>query len=179
MRALRRPRTGADLAVGALLALLTALLFAPAFLAAGSEFDEGILVAFPTRILQGDLPYRDFETFYGPAQPFVTAAAFRVFGSTLGAERAVGFCFRLVLVVALYCLLLPWGRIAAFAGGILGACVVAAGGVTFDSDLAAQALGLVALALAWRSLRREGPPPRRGRVRRWARRALQAGYGVG
>jgi hypothetical protein len=155
MHALRRAGTGADLGVGALLALLTALLLAPAFVAADSEFDEGILVAFPTRVLQGDLPYRDFETFYGPAQPYVTAAVFHVFGSRLGAERAVGFAVRLLLVVALYRLLLPWGRVAAFAGGILGACVAAAGGVTFDSDLAAQALGLVALALAWRSLRRD------------------------
>lgn len=48
MHALRRAVIAGDLAVGALLALLTALLFAPAFVAAGSEFDEGILVAFPT-----------------------------------------------------------------------------------------------------------------------------------
>src|SRR5437763_14433106 len=151
MRALRRPRTGADLAVGALLALLTALLFAPAFLAAGSEFDEGILVAFPTRVLQGDLPYRDFEAFYGPAEPFVAAAAFRVFGSTLGAERAIGFAFRLLAVLAAFALLLPWGRTAAFAGGIVAACVAAAGGVTFGSDIAAQALASAGLRLAWRA----------------------------
>lgn len=153
MHALRRARIGTDVVVGVLLALLTALLFAPAFVAAGSEFDEGILVAFPTRVLQGDLPYRDFETFYGPGEPFLLAAVFRVFGSTLGAERAVGFAFRLLVVVVLYWLLLPWGRVAAFVGGILGACVTAAGGVTFGTDLAAQTLGLVALALAWRSLR--------------------------
>jgi hypothetical protein len=149
-----RARIGTDLAVGALVALLVALLLAPAFVAAGSEFDEGILVAFPTRVLQGDLPYRDFETFYGPAQPFVTAAAFHVFGSTLEAERALGFSFRLLVVLALFWLLLPWGRVSAFVGGILGACVAAAGGVTFDNHLAAQALGLVALALAWRTFRR-------------------------
>ena len=51
--------------LGAALALATAALLAPSFRAAGSPFDEGILVSFPTRVLAGDIPYRDFETFYG------------------------------------------------------------------------------------------------------------------
>src|SRR5439155_15867250 len=55
---------------------------------------------------------------------------------------------------ALYWLLLPWGRVVAFAGGVLGSCVAAAGGVTFESEIAAQVLALVALALAWQGLRR-------------------------
>ncbi|HEX6702435.1 MAG TPA: hypothetical protein VF101_17030 [Gaiellaceae bacterium] len=151
MRPALRARIGSNVAVGTLLGVLTALLFAPAFAGAGSEFDEGILVAFPTRVLQGDLPYRDFETFYGPAEPFVAAAVFRVFGSTLGAERAIGFAFRLLAVLAAFALLLPWGRTASFAGGIVAACVAAAGGVTFGSDIAAQALAIAAVALAWRA----------------------------
>jgi hypothetical protein len=153
-----RARISGDLLVGGALVLLAALLFAPAFVAAGSEFDEGVAVAFPTRVLQGDLPYRDFETFYGPGGPFLVAAVFRLFGSTLGAERATSLCFRLLVVVALYWLLRPWGEATAFAGGILAASVVAAGGLVFDSELAAQAFGLVALALTWRSVRRSDAP---------------------
>ena len=48
MRAALRPPLGTDVLVGGLLAVLAGLLLAPAFVAAGSEFDEGILVAFPT-----------------------------------------------------------------------------------------------------------------------------------
>jgi hypothetical protein len=150
MYGLRPPNGNAF--VASVLVLLSAVLFAPAFVAAGSEFDEGILVTFPVRVLHGDLPYRDFETFYGPAQPFLTAGVFDVFGSTLGTERAISFCFRLLLVIGAYVVLLPFGRAAAFAGGFLAAIVLAAGGVTFDSEVAAQALGSVALTFAWQSL---------------------------
>src|ERR671922_687876 len=87
--------------LGTALTLATAALMAPSFRAAGSPFDEGILVSFPTRVLAGDLPYRDFETFYGPGDPYLVAGLFRVFGASLGAERAVGFVFRLLLVVVL------------------------------------------------------------------------------
>jgi hypothetical protein len=55
--------------LGAALTLATAALLAPSFPAAGSPFDGGILVGFPTRVLAGDVPYRDFETFYGPGEP--------------------------------------------------------------------------------------------------------------
>jgi hypothetical protein len=159
--------------VGALLVLLTALLFAPGFRAPGPEFDEGILVTFPTCVLHGDLPYRDFETFYGPAEPFVAAAVFRVFGASLSAERALGFAFRLMLVVAVYVLLLHWGRGAAFIGGIVAGVVVAADGVMFRSDFAAQALAISALALAQRLV-----PKGRGSPRGSARAGPASGLRV-
>jgi hypothetical protein len=131
--------------LGAALALATAALMAPSFRAAGSPFDEGILVSFPTRALAGDLPYRDFETFYGPGEPYLVAGLFRVFGASLGAERAVGFAFRLLLVVALYVLLGRLGELPALAGGVLAACLVAADGVNADNHV--TALALTALAL--------------------------------
>ena len=131
--------------LGAVLALATAALLAPSFLAAGSPFDEGILVSFPTRVLAGDVPYRDFETFYGPGEPYLVAGLFRVFGAGLGVERAVGFAFRLLLVVALFVCLRRFGELPALAGGVLAACLVAADGVNADNHVTALALSVVAL----------------------------------
>ena len=34
----------------------------------------------PVRVLQGAVPYRDFELFYGPANTYVVAGAFELFG---------------------------------------------------------------------------------------------------
>jgi hypothetical protein len=131
--------------LGTALTLATAALMAPSFQAAGSPFDEGILVSFPTRVLAGDLPYRDFETFYGPGDPYLVAGLFRVFGASLGAERAVGFVFRLLLVVVLYVLVRRFGELPALAGGVLAACLVAADGVNANNHVAALALTVVAL----------------------------------
>jgi hypothetical protein len=36
--------------------------------------DEGILLVYPDRILAGDVPLRDFETFYGPTGFYLIAA---------------------------------------------------------------------------------------------------------
>lgn len=139
-----------DVAWGAVLGLLAALVIAPGFVAAGSEFDEGILVTFPTRVLAGQLPYRDFESFYGPANAYLVAGVFKVFGSSLGAERAVGFAFRVVIVLALYWVLLPFGRRAAFAGGVITTLIMVATGILLDSYAAAVALAVLAIGVAYR-----------------------------
>jgi hypothetical protein len=138
--------------LGAALALATAALIAPSFRAAGSPFDEGILVSFPTRVLAGDVPYRDFETFYGPGEPYLVAGLFRAFGAGLGVERAVGFAFRLLLVVVLYALVRRFGEVPAVAGGVLAACLVAADGVNADNHVTALALTVLALVVLERRL---------------------------
>ena len=85
------PRFASTSRGGPLLGLLAALLIAPGFVAAGSEFDKGILVTFPTRVLAGQLPYRDFESFYGPANAYLVAGVFE--GLRLIARRRA--CSRL------------------------------------------------------------------------------------
>jgi hypothetical protein len=74
--------------------------------AAGSEMDEGDSLVYGDRVGHGDLPWRDFETFYGPANPYLIQVAYRVFGTDVFAERLVALGFRLVLVAAL--LTLAW-----------------------------------------------------------------------
>ncbi len=142
-----------DLVWGALLVLISAVVIAPEFVAAGNVFDEGILLTFPSRVNQGSLPYRDFETFYGPGGPYLLAGAFDVFGASLGTERAVGFFFRLLLIAAIYWLLLRWGRRAALGGGLI-ALVIVAQSASFGNYPVALAFTVLALALASRTVRR-------------------------
>ena len=132
----------------ALLALLlggTAAVMAGGFHVPGSEFDEGRAVTFPDRLLHGAVPYRDFESFYGPANTYLTAAAFDVFGSSMYVERAIGFVIALVIVFALYVLGRRFGRLAAFGSGLVGATLLA-GVVVATSQHEAQAFALLGLA---------------------------------
>ncbi len=51
----------------------------------------------PEQVLKGKLPYRDFETFYGPPNPFLLAVVYYIGGIGLTPERATGFAYRLIL----------------------------------------------------------------------------------
>lgn len=75
--------------------------------------DEGTLLVYPEQILKGKLPYRDFETAYGPANPFVLAGAYAVFGPGIFVERAVGLCYRLAILAAIFAITRRWGTTVA------------------------------------------------------------------
>ena len=71
---------------GALVVLLlaaAAFIYWPALYAAGSRMDEATLLVYPELMLQGKIAYRDFETFYPPANLCTLAVAFRIFGISI------------------------------------------------------------------------------------------------
>ena len=51
----------------------------PAFEKSAAPMDEGSLLVYPELVLKGQLPYRDFETFYGPANLWVLSGVYAVF----------------------------------------------------------------------------------------------------
>src|SRR5215472_12274296 len=51
------------------------------------EPDEGIVLQGAERVLRGELPYRDFFTFYTPGSFYLIAFIFRVFGDSLVMAR--------------------------------------------------------------------------------------------
>jgi hypothetical protein len=73
----------------------------------------------------GAVPYRDFETFYGPGNSYLTAAAFKLFGSSLTTERAVGLAVAMLSVLALFILGSRFSRTAGFGAGLIGATLLA------------------------------------------------------
>ncbi|HEV2383037.1 MAG TPA: hypothetical protein VG206_24995 [Terriglobia bacterium] len=57
------------------------------------EPDEGIILQGAERILRGQVPYRDFFSFYTPGSYYLTALLFKILGdSVLVARTALAFC---------------------------------------------------------------------------------------
>jgi Dolichyl-phosphate-mannose-protein mannosyltransferase len=69
------------------------------------EPDEGIVLQGANRILAGQVPYRDFFSFYTPGSFYLVAALFRVFGNSFVVARtslavAGAFCSVLTYLLA-------------------------------------------------------------------------------
>jgi hypothetical protein len=60
-------------------------------------YGEGLIVSGAERILHGQLPYRDFNTGYPPAEFYTVAGVFSVFGASLLAERVWDTVWRLAI----------------------------------------------------------------------------------
>jgi hypothetical protein len=119
--------------------------------------DEGFLLVYPESILKGYIPYRDFETFYGPASPYLLSGVFAVFSPSIFTERVVGLGYRLLLFVAVFGLAQRWGTIIAAGCTALTGLLLVSSGIVAYAWLGAVALGLCSLWLvaktdnSWRS----------------------------
>lgn len=91
-----------------LILLMLVIPFSAALDHPASAMDEGFLLVYPEMILKGKLPYKDFETFYGPANPFLLSGVYFVAGATLFAERCVGLIYRLLVVAAMFAIGRRW-----------------------------------------------------------------------
>jgi len=98
---------------------IVAVLLLIAFVCAGvfllrvgiDSLDEGYFVEQAMRVLHGQLPYRDFDTWYTPGLLYVHAALIGVFGDPhLLAVRAAGLFWRVCVGVGLYFLCRPLTR---------------------------------------------------------------------
>jgi hypothetical protein len=139
-------------ALGVVILLAALLLYLPLLEAPALPMDEGTLLVYPEQIARGKLPYRDFETFYGPGNLHFLQGAYSIFGTSLTVERLVGLCYRLLILTAVFVL----GRRRSLSCAFL--CTVVAGVVSFIQTLAAFAwVGGVA-ALLWCLLLLAGPP---------------------
>src|SRR5439155_2964883 len=90
--------------IGTLLIIAVVLPMWASFEQPALSMDEGALLVYPEQILKGKLPYRDFETFYGPANPLLLSAAYATCSPSVISERAVGLVYRLLILVALFAL---------------------------------------------------------------------------
>ena len=99
-----RPRPGWGEEVLALFCLVLVLCVDLALVRVGLDaVDEGYFVEQATRVVQGQLPYRDFDSLYTPALLYVHAAILNLFGSSPVVDlRIVGLLARLVLAGGLY-----------------------------------------------------------------------------
>ena len=84
--------------------------------------DEGAVIAYAARVLDGAVPQRDFLTFYGPGKLWLVAGAFAVFGESVGRRAGRRMLYRLIIVLALSCSAV---RLGGLVGGLLAGMIAA------------------------------------------------------
>jgi hypothetical protein len=126
--------------------------------------EEGFMLVFPERVLNGDLANRDFLHLYGPGSLWVLAGVFKAFGVSLVAERAVALAQQVALVLGVLALARYWGRALGTAAAVVCLIVIVPPiGLTALAWVGGMALGLLAV---WAALRaREAPA---GTAKWWA-----------
>ena len=65
-------------------------------------YDEGFAVFNATRIINGEVPYKDFWTIYPPGQFYILAIIFKTFGTNLIVARVYDTMVRFVIVICSY-----------------------------------------------------------------------------
>jgi hypothetical protein len=96
----------------------------PAFDSPILQMDEGTLLLYPELILRGQLPYRDFETFYGPGNLWALAAVYSVFGIDVFVARGVGFFYQIAIFLGIFMALRRSSVALAIAGALLAAALL-------------------------------------------------------
>ena len=136
----------------------------PSLRAPAPELDEGVLTAYPARMLDGELPHRDYYYPYGPASVWTIAAAGALVGPGLGSERAVGMVYRLALIGAVFLLALTLAGLAAAVVSGVTALALLISVTAANAVVAVHALALLGLGLLLHGLRRTEAGRRRDRL---------------
>src|SRR5579864_5930347 len=77
------------------------------------DLDEGYFIQQATRVVHGQVPFRDFATLYSPGLVYLHAAVFGVFGGpSLVTARVVSLLARAGLMFGVYALTRPFVRSA-------------------------------------------------------------------
>ena len=132
------PRT-----LAAILSLLILLApFSSCFEDSGAPMDEGLILVYPELVQHGAVPYRDFETIYGPANPWLLSVIYSTFGTTISVERATGLLYRILILLALFLIAQRWGPIIAAGCTLIAGCLLVTTGIVAYAWMGAMACAL-------------------------------------
>jgi len=98
----RRKMRRAALLRSVLIFLLSFLILFLGMTRRPSVFDEGIVVTAAMRVAAGQIPHRDFYALYGPAQFYILAGLFKLFGKFLLVERLFDVFSKALVVTTVY-----------------------------------------------------------------------------
>lgn len=73
-------------------------------------YDEGIMLTGAMRVAAGQIPHRDFHYIYGPAEIYLLSGLFKIFGTSLLAERLFDLLIKALLVTSVYAIVLSYCR---------------------------------------------------------------------
>jgi hypothetical protein len=65
-------------------------------------YDEGLVLTAAMRVAAGQIPHRDFYANYAPAQFYILAGLFKLFGNSLLVERLFDLLIKALLVASIY-----------------------------------------------------------------------------
>lgn len=120
----------------------------------GPPMDEGMVLVYPELVQHGALPYRDFETVYGPGNWWFLSGVYALFGTNIFVERTVGLFYRVVCLLSIFALTRRWGLTAA------AACMLLAGSVLINTGIVALSWwGAMACAVSSLALLADGAAP--------------------
>ena len=123
------------------------------FRAPGPPMEEGFMLVFPERLLEGDIPNKDYLHLYGPGSIWVIAGLFKVFGISIWTARVFGFAQLVGLIAGTTYVGYRWGRWPAAVAGVVTAIIIIPPiGVTALAWVGGVALALWAVNLAVRVL---------------------------
>jgi len=73
-------------------------------------YDEGLILTAAMRVAAGQIPHRDFYTNYGPAQFYLLAGLFKLFGESLLVERLFDLFLKALVVTSVYAIASCYSR---------------------------------------------------------------------
>jgi hypothetical protein len=73
-------------------------------------YDEGIMLTGAMRVAAGQIPHRDFHYIYGPAEIYILSGLFKIFGTSLLAERLFDLLIKALIVTTVYAIVLSYCR---------------------------------------------------------------------
>jgi hypothetical protein len=153
--ALAAPAKQAWMGAAACTLVVAAIILLPLRNDPGTPYDEGLLLAEPERFLDGGLPHRDFETFYGPANTWLLGGVYVVTEPEVDVERAVGLAYRLAVIAGVFALAVPAGALVATVAAALSGLLMLQLQLLAAPWFAGLALALWSLWWLQRSLRGE------------------------
>lgn len=131
-------------------------------------FDEGILLTGTMQTMAGQVLHRDFYFNYGPAQLYLLAGLFKLFGPSVLVERLTEVCLAAGLVASMYVLTRKFcGRAFAFGAAVVS--IFWSIGLWLNHSVMNPALCILVLWTSWLIL-----PVSDDRAQR--RRAVGAGF---
>jgi hypothetical protein len=142
------PRSRRSFALAIIVLLVIVGTAAPGYDAVAQRMDDGSLLLYPELILKGWLPYRDFETFYGPANAYLLAGVYAIFQPEIFVARTVGLVYHLAVLAAIFCIVRPRGIALALGSILIAHFFLLPTGLTPFPWLAGLACALWSLFLA-------------------------------
>ena len=106
-----------------------------------------MVLVYPELIQHGAVPYRDFETVYGPANWWFLSGVYAIFGTNIYVERTIGLLYRVACLISIFSLARRWGLTPAAACMLLAGSLLVNTGIVALSWWGAMACALSALAL--------------------------------